>query len=408
MSSSKRRARRRPPNEPALPRAVDGRAKADEPGAARRLRWLLIGCGLLLVLTAIVYWLRTPSEHLLTTARAYVHSDPQRAEAALLRLLAREDQPPAEAVTLLVEALGRQERWTEALGALDLLPDDLTDAAPLLAIAAEARQAGQPLLCNLALERAAQIRGPLEETALRALLSERIAHQQWLTCGPQAERLLELAPQDTLALQKLGRIQERRGNLTRAVQTFGQLVAVQPAADAARSDYARLLMLTGDLDGAEAQLQVLASRSPVTPQTRQQQAELLRLRGQAEPALAIVKEILTRAPSDLAALRLRGFLRLDTGDVRGAIADLSTVVAADPGNEEACYKLGQALLRDGQTEAGRAQITRSQELIALRTEAYAKLAELAQRPDDATLRGRLAEIFTQLGQTDLADSLRGP
>lgn len=404
MTSSKRKARRRPASEP------QPRGETTPPGAGspRRLRWLLACCGLLLALTAIVYLQRSSTTELLATARECVQSDPQRAEEALLRILVRAEPPPAEAIFLLIEAQARQQRWTEALGALDKLPSDLTDAAPLLAIAAAAKQAGQSLLCDQALERAARIRGPLEETALRALLEARTTHEHCLTCGPQAERLLELAPHDALALRTLGRIRERQGNLPLAVQTFQDLVAARPDDDAARTDYARLLLQVGDLAAADAQLQTLASRSPVAPLTRQFQAELLRLRGQAVQALPIVDELLSRAPRDLAALRLRGFLRLDLGDVQGAIDDLSAVVQADPGNEEACYKLGQALLRAGQTEAGRARIARSQELIALRLEAYDKLAELAGRPADTVLRARLVEIFTELGQEDLAASLRGP
>src|SRR5205085_4537303 len=76
-------------------------------------------------------------------------------------------------------------------------------------------------------------------------------------------------------------------------------------------------------------------------------------RGDAAGASAQVEELLKRNPKDVDALFLRARMRVSAGKLKDAIADLKTVLDAEPLSKLGLYFMADALYRDGQFEQAR-------------------------------------------------------
>lgn len=89
---------------------------------------------------------------------------------------------------------------------------------------------------------------------------------------------------------------------------------------------------------------------------------------------------------------LRGIIRLDNFDHQGAIVDFSQVVAAEPLNKEAHYKLSRAYHIVGNSKQAEYHLGKSQAL----TKASIRLMELErltrETPHDAKLREELHSL----------------
>lgn len=103
---------------------------------------------------------------------------------------------------------------------------------------------------------------------------------------------------------------------------------------------------------------------------------------------------------------LRGIVHLDIGEFEKAREDLGRVVTKDPFNKEAHYKLSQALLRLNKPQEAQRHLDISNRLTAAATEALNLVTQSDGKPIDQQRRQRLAELYEQLGQRELAEHWR--
>jgi Flp pilus assembly protein TadD len=135
-------------------------------------------------------------------------------------------------------------------------------------------------------------------------------------------------------------------------------------------------------------------------------AKLLRRKGLDAQARAIVDAVVAKEPQFQGGLMLRGTLNFDDGDFRASAADFRAVVALNPFDHNAHYKLGQALQQLGTLEEAERHFELSRRL----TEAVSQLLflnrQLDQDPTNRELRLKLAEQHLLLGDTLSAEHLR--
>jgi tetratricopeptide (TPR) repeat protein len=118
-------------------------------------------------------------------------------------------------------------------------------------------------------------------------------------------------------------------------------------------------------------------------------AEVKRQMRDLPAAQALVTETLQLNPRDLHGLTLRGQLRLDKGDFKGAVEDLRAVVGEQPMSEPVLLSLARAHLGNNEP--------------VLAEEALRHAAEIA--PTDPSVHFELAQLFLQTGQADAAKRL---
>jgi tetratricopeptide (TPR) repeat protein len=111
----------------------------------------------------------------------------------------------------------------------------------------------------------------------------------------------------------------------------------------------------GRLDDAIKLYQEIAKDFPDYARAHYRLGELSLQRGDTQGVNAQVAELLKRDPKDVDALFLRARMNSASGKFSDAIADLKTVLDADPRSKLGLYFMSDALYRDGQFEQARAR-----------------------------------------------------
>ena len=192
--------------------------------------------------------------------------------------------------------------------------------------------------------------------ARRASYMER--GQRYLTEGnlPKAKiefrNALQIAPNSVEALDMIGRVDERLGDLREAAGMYRSAIDLAPGDVAARADLARLYALGG----------------------------------LANQALDLVRQGLLAHPDDADLLTVRGLARAALKDRGAARADAQRAVEVAPNNERALALLASLETLDGQAEEA-ADLLRT---------------ALMRVPASVDLRQILASLYTRLGETDRA------
>lgn len=327
----------------------------------RWLRWTAIG--LLLVACGALWWVRTRPTAYYRQAMQVWRDDPAQADVLLERSIgaARGSFPAAQ--LLRCRVLGSLERWPEALGCFSLIENPAAcEQEALLAMAGEAQRAGQHLLTRLALQ-SADRPGPEQADCLKALLLLERADAQPEKILAYCRKLQALDPADPLAWRtEVALHQSRkqiRAGLDACRRALEQPLDVQSSREL-RSELAGMLIDSGELAEARVELdRLLDANAP--PEIILKDSYLLRLEKKPDEALKAVEQAIRLAPSPAAGM-LRGILYVDLGRYREAAADLSAVVAAEPANKEAHYKLSQAYFKLNETEAAQRHLNESQHL----------------------------------------------
>lgn len=255
-----------------------------------------------------------------------------------------------EAEVLWSHSLLKTGRWMEALGAFSQIthPDTASPAA-LVALAEES------------MERKAYPLAGLASNAVRNDAGER----------PQA-------------LEILLRLAEREGNFVAVLDLAAELDRIVPDRTGTRLLQARALEQLMDLPAAAVAYEAALEKSEKTDDNKQilrslvridiqlarpaearthlnrlrrestgepsiddlvSEARLQRLEGNIEEARRSLDEVLRSGRRDSEVLELRATLAMDGRDYQTAVADLQTVLAEQPWNKQAHYKLAQALTK---------------------------------------------------------------
>ncbi|HEX8148913.1 MAG TPA: tetratricopeptide repeat protein [Pyrinomonadaceae bacterium] len=137
-----------------------------------------------------------------------------------------------------------------------------------------------------------------------------------------------------------------------AYKAWAQLDWDKPEGKARLADY---YATVGRFDDAANLYQEIVKTSPDYTRGRYRLGEISLQRGDAQAAAAHAEELLRRNSKDQDALFLRARTRVAQGKLKDAIADLKTVLDAEPRSKLGLYFMSDALYRDGQLEQARAR-----------------------------------------------------
>jgi len=268
--------------------------------------------------------------------------------------------------------LGALERYAEAKPAFERV----------LALAPEDVEAHTALASNPTLPAAEQARWwiaageaqsrALEDDAARASFANAAALDTKL--GP-ATRL------------EVARLEEALGNDADALGAYDEAAALDRSDLEALEGLGRMRARSGDLAGASVAFEQVLAQRPDDPEALAGHGDTLLAQGNAEQAVPKLERALQLAPRD--ATRRKSMARALTmiGDVEGALAVL------DPGQVDVTDRAG-ILTQRAEIHAGAGRLA----------EAQAELEQaVAIEPDEPPLRSALAKVHAQAGHTGEAE-----
>jgi tetratricopeptide (TPR) repeat protein len=283
------------------------------------------------------------------------------------------------------------------------------DPRDLLQLAQEAEQAGQLSLAETALAAAAENSdSDIRQVALRGLIGLRSRLGRTDQALEDCRRLSAVAPQDALPWVMQARLYREKKQLYLAAESYRQALELVPEIEqpALRGELLTVLIESRNLAEARAEADRLPALPSLPHAVQLQHALLLRLENRPQDALEAVNLVLESQPDAPAALMLRGEIKLDLEDHRGAVEDLEEAVRRLPFNKECHYKLAMGYRALGDGSKAEAHARRSQELGVLTTRAMELEGLISQDPHNAALRRQLAEIYEQLGAPQRAEFWR--
>ncbi|MCH7811096.1 MAG: tetratricopeptide repeat protein, partial [Chloroflexi bacterium] len=241
---------------------------------------------------------------------------------------------------------------------------------------------------------AADRKGQESARVLRLSIPIKLRLGQTEAALEQSRRLAKIAPDDPFPWQMMGQIHQTAKDSPEAVAAYREALRRKLSPEQTlRSREALLgqLIAIGDLSDARGELNALG-KTERTISLRMKEVYLLRLEGKPSRALQVVESILAETPSSPRAQFLRGILHLDAGRFLPAVDDLKSVVAAQPFNKEAHYKLSQAYRNLGGEKRAARHLDRSRQLTRSATRLIEVRAQLTRDPGNRTLRRELTEL----------------
>jgi protein O-mannosyl-transferase len=163
----------------------------------------------------------------------------------------------------------------------------------------------------------------------------------WAGSERSARSALELEPNNSPALQHLGRALLMTGRVEPAEQAYAGAVQSDPTNALLRYRHADLLELLGRLEEARAEAEIATRLQPADPLAWGKLAQTSAALGRAQEARAAADAAVERAPADLDLLLLAGKLRLAAGDAPAARAAFQRVLELAPEHPEAKARLAE-------------------------------------------------------------------
>ena len=379
--------------------------------SSRRLshRWLGVLVAGAALAVAAVLTMRPDAQTLYQRAQDVAPANTHQAEELAARAIAAAGGDFPAAQLLQCRLLGAQGKWIEARGGFSLIRNPAAcNADELIELAAAAQAADELVLPEMAL-RALAGRSDASVRGRRTLIELHLAMGQRQQALVQCEELERLTPDDAFPWLAAAEIHHSAGRLSRAIDAYRQALErplAPPQEVSARAKLVELLLQFQDATAARREFDKLTAQAGPSAGLRLKQARLLRLEGQPQDALPIVEEILREDPSGVAALLLRGVLRLDLDQAAQAAADLQRVVAAQPSMKEAHYKLSLALRRLGREQEAEKHLQTSARLNQLGLQILALQSRVDDQPHNGRLLRQLADLCDQAGRTHQAASWR--
>jgi tetratricopeptide (TPR) repeat protein len=161
----------------------------------------------------------------------------------------------------------------------------------------------------------------------------------------------------------------------RAANEFEAAAALQPNSTAAYYHLGAALRLWGDPAGAERALHEALRLQPRFPEAHFELGLVLGDRvGSEDLGLAEFETAVAQNPSYADAHFNIGIIRWKRDDAQGAIESFRKAVSGRPDSAEFCFRLGQALVRAGDTSEGVAALRRAVQLDAANQAAWYQLS----------------------------------
>jgi tetratricopeptide (TPR) repeat protein len=223
------------------------------------------------------------------------------------------------------------------------------------------------------------------------------------------EQVARLVPDDGRPYRQIGLIDKDLAQNADAVAAYRKALGreLNPTVrEEVRLELAEVLVKQLDYQAA---LEVLDRPAPDTLESVRAmglRAECLSGLSRADEARDVLDRALQRDPSDGLLLRLRGQMYLSDGQPEQAAALLEKAVALDPQDDLSRYQLALAYSRMNREKDAAEQQERVKE-IRDRLELLTRLSkEAMDRPWEADVRLRLAEVCQQSGRANLAQMWR--
>ena len=203
---------------------------------------------------------------------------------------------------------------------------------------------------------------------LAALTEARVRQEHWPEAEAAARDWTKAAPSSSAPWSALGEIERRQKKVVSSRASFETALTLttdRTQRDALHSKLFSISLTADDAVGARQHLESIENE-----QIRQSHlnslayAHLLRLEGKHSQAQQLVTQHIDADSDPAPALMLRGIILLDLGNYAAAASDLSAVVAAQPDNKEAHYKLAIALRSLQRLDESKKHFQISQELEA--------------------------------------------
>jgi tetratricopeptide (TPR) repeat protein len=189
--------------------------------------------------------------------------------------------------------------------------------------------------------------------------------------------------------------EEPAGDQQRALGLFRQIVALDPSFTDARIKLANLLLQSGQLDLALAQLQAAAVSHPDSIPIEVALGYAQRLRGQNDEARRLCTHALAMDSSQSAAMRVLLEIAGDQGDLAGGVLHIEDILKAGGSNAPASAWLNLARLY---LEVARAERLPPTGDVILNTRLPILQQAAAKSPPDVETLALLAKTYRELGR----------
>jgi len=322
-----------------------------------------------LVAIAVTWWCLsyTNTRSLIEDARKCRADNPRQAERLLRRALDQEPSVNLEAQAVLASVLLQQSDWDAAA---DLINDKLLNNAPtdaLVELAAQANKVHRRQLAHRVLTAVSQRPGPQQRTALLQLIGSGEPGRTTYEMAPAALALAKLEPENPRWWWLSVEAVSAGGDPSELIDVLHTAIQQKlPPRDTTEFRH-RLVdqtILLGDAEAARAAMSALESQRQVSPaRLHIHRARLLRLEGHSRQALQELNRGLARFPNVPAkALRLRGIMQMDIGNLDSAVVDLKRAAQSLKNDTILHYKLAECYRRLGKPQLAAQHRRRFQEL----------------------------------------------
>ncbi|MDB5308320.1 MAG: tetratricopeptide repeat protein [Gemmataceae bacterium] len=219
------------------------------------------------------------------------------------------------------------------------------------------------------------------------------------------ERVARLDPQDGRPHRLIGLIHKDLARKEEAVDAYREALRRGLSAGVAaevRGELAEVLMQQAKYDEALATLDTdPAGEADDQPAQLVVRAECLRGLGRQKEAADLLDRGLSKHES-APLYRLRGQVRLDAGDDPGAVRPLERAVDLAPAEYQSHFLLAKAYSGVGRRDDAARELARAEDLRQDLDRITALSREAMDRPWDAGVRLRLADLSDRLGKPQLA------
>jgi tetratricopeptide (TPR) repeat protein len=375
--------------------------------APRGLRRIVL-VGILATGAALAAWmaLRPSPPALYERATRLAAASPDEAERLYRQAVMRAGGSFPDAQMQLGLLAARRQAWEETEKICDSLDWRAVRADLVVALGREAVAARNTTLTGRV---AAELSRRPRSTALPALQELATSCRghglpaQELTC---LELQTVVAPDDPRGWWQLARAYESRADPVAAATVYRHAGERDlPPRDRVEFQHRLVerLVDAGVADEARDELnRLMAMDDTQTARIQVHRAHLHRLDGDFRAALADLEKVWDQIREAPGAIRLRSILQLDAGEFDAARQGLEEVVAANPFDEAAHFKLAEACRRLGLAEESQIHRERHYEIQTRRQEVRRIKSNLDRAPPTRDQCLRLARLHDELGENEQA------
>lgn len=361
----------------------------------------LAGLAIIAVTAAFYYWTNESARASFERAAHLLATDPVQAEKLAEQAIQKAGGDYPAAQLLQCRALAAMGQWDAAYGGWSLIKDtSICAPADLLALGESALSVGQFDFAARCL-RAARVPGPTLSKATELLVRLELQFQRTDEAISLCREWQQAVPDSPLPWVITGDIAKANVDLASAIADYREALRRSPSQELeteVRTSLAQLLVHSGDVTAARQEFNTLLKAGPLPDKIRLIHAQLLRTEGRLDDALKEVDKFIAEVGSTPEALKQRGIIKLDQGDIQQAVSDLKQSVQESPFDVGSQHKLAQAYLRLGQKESAQPHLEQARRL----TDATLRLAEIERQlrsdPQNPAVRRELQELSETLGK----------